>query len=234
MKMCLGTHTERETLMSTAWRPLWLVTVPSSGDEGESRLRVKQERGEAEARAGAPGQRDGRQPRLLSHRLSPGIGWSGDGPCRGPGGDSGRENCSHHRQSAHMCVGWIGSPIFMFTWNLRVWTCLEIVFPPSPIPGAQGSLFIHLFSASLCLRCHAGFIVWLQHLGSSLRWLLLLRSMGSRAQAQYLWHMGLVAPRHVGSSWTGDRTRVSCIGRWIHDHWAFREAQKRVFADVSI
>ena len=27
--------------------------------------------------------------------------------------------------------------------------------------------------------------------------------------------MGLVAPRHVGSSQTRDRTRVPCIGRWI-------------------
>ena len=27
---------------------------------------------------------------------------------------------------------------------------------------------------------------------------------GSRAQAQWLWHTGLVAPWPVGSSWTGD------------------------------
>ena len=58
--------------------------------------------------------------------------------------------------------------------------------------------------------------------GFSLRWLLLLQSTGSRhpsfsscstwaqqlwlagcrAQAQQLWNMGLVAPWHVGSSWT--------------------------------
>ena len=31
---------------------------------------------------------------------------------------------------------------------------------------------------------------------------------GSRAQAQQLWHMGLVAPRHVGSSQTRAQTRV--------------------------
>ena len=36
-----------------------------------------------------------------------------------------------------------------------------------------------------------------------------------RAQAQWLWHMGLVAPQHVGSSQTRDRTHVSCIGRQI-------------------
>ena len=37
-------------------------------------------------------------------------------------------------------------------------------------------------------------------------------------------HKGLVAPQHVGSSRTGDQTRVSCIGRWILYRWAPREA----------
>ena len=46
---------------------------------------------------------------------------------------------------------------------------------------------------------------------------------GSRAQAQQLWHMGLAAPRHVGSSRTRDRTRVSRIGRRILNHCATRE-----------
>ena len=35
---------------------------------------------------------------------------------------------------------------------------------------------------------------------------------------------GLVAPRHVGSPWTRNRTCVSCIGRCILYHWATREA----------
>ena len=81
--------------------------------------------------------------------------------------------------------------------------------------------------------------------GFSLRWLLLLQStgsrragfssfgtraqqlqlMGSRAQAQQLWLMGLVAPWHVGSSQTRARTRVSCIGRRILNHCTTREAQ---------
>ena len=47
---------------------------------------------------------------------------------------------------------------------------------------------------------------------------------GSGAQAQWLWRMGLVAPQHVGSSWTRARTHVSCIGRRILNHWATREA----------
>ena len=35
--------------------------------------------------------------------------------------------------------------------------------------------------------------------------------------------MGLVAPRHVGSSRTRPRTRVPCIGRWVLNHSASRE-----------
>ena len=44
---------------------------------------------------------------------------------------------------------------------------------------------------------------------------LLLCSTDSRAQAQQLWCMGLVAQQHVRSSQTGDQTHLSCIGRWI-------------------
>ena len=97
-----------------------MVPVPASGDEGESRLRVKRKGGERGGQGRSPAQRDGKQPRSLSRRLSPGVGWSGGGPCRRPGGDSGRENRSHHKQFARLCVGRLGSPIFMFTWNLRV------------------------------------------------------------------------------------------------------------------
>ena len=80
--------------------------------------------------------------------------------------------------------------------------------------------------------------------GFSLRWLLLLRSTssrhagfsscgtwaqqlwlaGSRVQAQQLWRTGLVATRHVGSSWTRARICVPSIGRWIRNHCATREA----------
>ena len=60
-------------------------------------------------------------------------------------------------------------------------------------------------------------------MGFSLWWLLLLQSTGSRhtgfsscsMRAQQLWCMGLVAPQHVWSSRTRDRTRDPCIGRWI-------------------
>ena len=39
-----------------------------------------------------------------------------------------------------------------------------------------------------------------------------------------MWHTGLVALWHVESSRTRDRTRVPCIGRRIHNHYATREA----------
>ena len=44
--------------------------------------------------------------------------------------------------------------------------------------------------------------------------------------------MGLVAPRHVGSSRTRARTRVPCIGRWIPNHCATREVPALVFLFV--
>ena len=37
--------------------------------------------------------------------------------------------------------------------------------------------------------------------------------------------MGLVAPQHMGSSSTRDRTSVPCIARGILNHWTTREAQ---------
>ena len=45
------------------------------------------------------------------------------------------------------------------------------------------------------------------------------------AQAQQLWLTGPAAPRLVGSSQTGARTHVPCIGRQILNHCATREAQ---------
>ena len=59
--------------------------------------------------------------------------------------------------------------------------------------------------------------------GFSLRWLLLLWSAGSRAQAQQLWRPGPAAPRHAGSSRTRDRTRVPRLGRRILNHCTTRK-----------
>jgi len=43
--------------------------------------------------------------------------------------------------------------------------------------------------------------------------LLLLQSLGSRCTGfSSCGHGGLVAPHHMGSSWTRDRTCISCLG----------------------
>ena len=55
-------------------------------------------------------------------------------------------------------------------------------------------------------------------------------SQAPDAQAQQLWLMGPVAPRHVGSSQTGARTRVPCIGRQILNHCTTREAPTQFFS----
>ena len=76
------------------------------------------------------------------------------------------------------------------------------------------------------LRCtvFSNFGMWAQQL-----WL-----PGSRAQAQQLWHRGLVALQHVMSSQTKDQTRVSCIGWQILCRWATREALIMVFICISL
>ena len=90
--------------------------------------------------------------------------------------------------------------------------------------GCVGSLllrtcFLQLLRAGATLPCGA----WASHcsgfsccgaraLGTRAQQLWLA---GSRAQAQLLWCTGLVAPWHVGSSQTRDRTRVPCTGRRI-------------------
>ena len=55
----------------------------------------------------------------------------------------------------------------------------------------------------------------------------LLQRMGSRAQAQQLQPMGLVAPQNVGCSQTRARTHAPCIGRQILNHCATREGPER-------
>ena len=92
-------------------------------------------------------------------------------------------------------------------------------------------IFFVLFLAALDLRCCTWLSLVAESRGYSLVlapkpliavWLLLLLSMSSRVRTQ-LWPMGPVAPWHVGSSWTRDRTHVPCIGRRILNHWTTRE-----------
>ena len=100
-------------------------------------------------------------------------------------------------------------------------------------------LFFFSFLADLGLRCcsrlslvvmRQGYLLS-QCSGFSLRWLLLLQRTGSRhagfmsfrAWTQQLWHRGLAALWHVGSSQTRDQTHVPCIDRQILNHWTTRE-----------
>ena len=118
--------------------------------------------------------------------------------------------------------------IYLFLIYLFIYLWLHWVF----IALHQLSL-VAASGDSSALRC-AGF---------SLRWLLLLQTtgsrhpgfsscgtraqqlwlMGSRVHAQQLWCIGLVAPRHVGSSRTRVQTHVPYIGRWILNHYTTRE-----------
>ena len=85
---------------------------------------------------------------------------------------------------------------------------------------AGSSLLHELFSSCgepglLSSCCGQTSVLWLLLLHSTGYWVRRLQKLwllGSRAQAQQLWHTGLVAPQHVGSSWTRNQTGVSCIG----------------------
>ena len=120
----------------------------------------------------------------------------------------------------------------LFFYFLNFW--LRWVFV-----AAQGLSLVAASGGHSSLRC----------MGFSLRWLLLLWSTGSRcagftscstwaprlwlvgssAQAQQLWHTGLAAPWHVGSSRTRDQTCVPCIGRQVLNHCSTREVHPFCF-----
>ena len=114
--------------------------------------------------------------------------------------------------------------IFWLHWVFTAARRLSLV-------AASGS-----YSSLLCTGCSWQWLLLLQSTGSrrvgfsscgmlaQQLWL-----TGSRAQAQQLWRTGLVAPWHVGSSWTRARTRVPCIGRWILNHCATREVPECFF-----
>ena len=78
-----------------------------------------------------------------------------------------------------------------------------------------GATVFLMHTASQCggFSCGANTLEELQLVGAAVLWL-----PGPRAQAQYLWFTVSVALWQVGSSWTGDRTRVCCIGRQIIHH----------------
>ena len=118
--------------------------------------------------------------------------------------------------------------LFLYKFIYFIYFWLRWVFV-----AARGLSLVAVSGGYSSLRC-AGF---------SLRWLLLLRSTGSRragfsscgtwaqqlwlegsrAKAQQLWRTGFIAPQHVGSSRARARTRVPCVGRRILNHCTTRE-----------
>ena len=127
-----------------------------------------------------------------------------------------------------------------FYWNL---------FPPPPPADWSVHNFYPFFLASLQLK---KIIIWFIYLclallelpyrvGFSLvpesratlpLWACRLRELwfpGSGAQTQSLRLTGLVALRHVGSSWIRDRTHAPCFDRWILYDWATRETLQLFF-----
>ena len=110
--------------------------------------------------------------------------------------------------------------------NLKVRFYLFIIYF---IFGCIGSV-----SCGLSLVAASGGYSLLRYAGFSLRWLHLLQSTGSRAQAEQSWRTGLVALQHVASSRTRARTGVPCIGRRILNHCATREVLKFIFKALSL
>ena len=73
------------------------------------------------------------------------------------------------------------------------------------------------------------FFVCVWYAGLSLLWPLPLWSTGSGRAGSVAMAQGLAALWHVGSSQTGARTRVPCIGRRTLNHCATREARTTLF-----
>ena len=102
-----------------------------------------------------------------------------------------------------------------------------MVFSRGALAVCFKNLFTYLFLVVLDLGCCVGFSLVSASRGYSpavvrsllIAWPPLLQSTGSRVhRLQWLWHTGLAALWHVGSSWTRDQTHVACIGRQILHH----------------
>ena len=98
---------------------------------------------------------------------------------------------------------------FLFSFYLFIYFWLPQVFV-----AARGLSLVTAIEGQSLLQC----------MGFSLRWLLLLQSMVSRAHrlwqlqlahskvcAQQLWCISLVTLMHVGSSWTRDQTHTPAL-----------------------
>ena len=84
-------------------------------------------------------------------------------------------------------------------------------------------------SAQACCSGFSGCRAWA--LGT---WAPVVAAHGFQSLAQWLRHMGLVAPWHVGSSQTRNRTSVPFIARQVLNHWITREAPSWVSQKIKL
>ena len=82
-------------------------------------------------------------------------------------------------------------------------------------------LFMAALSLRCCIRAFSSCGVRSSHCGG----FCCCRAQALSVWAQQLWCTGLVAPGHVESSWTSNRTNVHCIGRRILNYCGTREVQ---------
>ena len=103
--------------------------------------------------------------------------------------------------------------IILFIVTGCFWLCWAFAAArwPSLLSVRGGVVRLSRLCAQTCQR-RAFSCCGAQTVGLQLHW---AQFPGSRAQARELRLTGLAAPRLVGSSWTREQTRVSCIGRRI-------------------
>ena len=139
--------------------------------------------------------------------------------------------------------------IILLSMSLNYSPIFSISFSLVPHLGNYPQIFFLFFGcvgSSFCTWAFSSCSEWgllfnAMH-GLLMWWLLLLRSMGSTCTdfsscsmwAQQLWHTGLVAPQHVGSSQTRDRTHVPCIDRQILNCCTTREVLQIFFLEHSL
>ena len=118
-----------------------------------------------------------------------------------------------------------------YNWFLKIVLCLYLF-----IFHCAGSSLLHVGSLKLW-RLLSSCGEQVSHCGgfSCCRAWTLGQLMGSvvvgpglQSTGSVVWHSGLDAPQHVGSS-ARDQTHISCIGRQILYHWATREAPQLIF-----
>ena len=116
---------------------------------------------------------------------------------------------------------WATGFYFLFIYLIYLFVYFKSIEFKFIYLGCGGSSF--LCEGFLQLR-RAGATLHHGARASHYRGLSCCRAQAPDAQAQQLWLTGLVVPWHVGSSRTGARTRVPCIGRRTLNHCTTREA----------